>query len=275
MATQISLGRDFQPGQYDTHRRAILLALAAFPLGLLIGINRGLGFWPGLSLGFNLFSASFVAWILAREWDPDRNSLAFFAQVVVVGAGIFLAPYQLLPSALLIFFARFMTQISGFSNKAWEVVPTTLGILIFTVLLENPFIGLALGVLFLIDWRLPDQFIWSKWLAILSLAVSVFYSFVAQGIQLPTEIGNLEVVILVVVTLTGIQVSSGHDLESKTDTGEKEVDRNRFSWSLIIPLALIAATVLLIPNGSQYFLVATLVFASRLMPTAILKSDFV
>jgi hypothetical protein len=152
-----ALGRVFNPRRYPIHGQVLWLAGGAGLLGLVASLLRGVGLWPAAGAAFNAFTAALLAWVLARELDPDRQWTALLALGLAGLASAALGPLGLLPSALMIVVQRMLVRTVGQPVRLSErllVFAGGLGLMLWT---GNFALGLALAATYGLDGALGEE----------------------------------------------------------------------------------------------------------------------
>ena len=76
----------------STNRAVVLLSSTVLLAGLAVSLVRGEAFGPALISGLTWAGSAFLAWVLARETDPDRWYSAFFAAAGGLASAVLLGP---------------------------------------------------------------------------------------------------------------------------------------------------------------------------------------
>ena len=150
-----SLPRPINPLVYPTHRLLVaLVPLAGVILGVYALLTGGdLG--SAIVAGFYAGASALLAWILAREIDPDNPYSAFVA-LGLATIGAFFATPNILALAGAIVIVRIVNRIVGFPAKIPDyIVAIALGIL--TMLFTQAWIfGAVVAITLLLDANLPE-----------------------------------------------------------------------------------------------------------------------
>ncbi len=163
-----SISRPLNPLVYPTHR--LLVALVPL-MGIILGaytLFTGGEFGEAVVKGFYAGASATLAWVLAREIDPDNPYSAFVA-LILASIGAFFATPNIWALGGAVVLIRIVNRIVGFPSKiADSVVAIALGIL--TMLITGAWVfGAVVALTFLLDATLPEPnpLQWSFLLAIL------------------------------------------------------------------------------------------------------------
>lgn len=150
-----SLARPINPFVYPTHRLlAILVPMAGVLLGVYTLLTGG-DIGAAIGAGINGGASALLAWILAREIDPDYPYAAFVA-LGCATLGAFFATLNIVALAGAIVLVRIVNRIVGFPAKISDyVVAIALGII--TMLVTQAWIfGIVVAIALLLDAWLPE-----------------------------------------------------------------------------------------------------------------------
>ncbi|MCU0481487.1 MAG: hypothetical protein MUE54_09775 [Anaerolineae bacterium] len=151
-----SVSRPLNPLVYPTHRLLVVLVPIA---GIILGAytlwtraDFGIAVTNGLYAG----ASALLAWIFAREIDPDNNTSAFIALGLSIIGSIFATP-NIWALAGAVTLVRIVNRIVGFPAKITDsIMAIALGVL--TMLITGAWVfGVVVAVAFLLDAILPDQ----------------------------------------------------------------------------------------------------------------------
>lgn len=238
MAVQISLGRDFSLSKYPSQRISFAIGITSALILLGKSLAEGAGLIASLQIGLYAYLASLVTWIIARELDPDRNFVAYIAQVLILIGGFYSSPIPLIFSALTIFSSRFLTKIAGLAIRDWEVFFAVGASFAIMFGLQNPSIALFLALLFVIDGQLKNAYQHSTSMAAISLAALLIYMVVHWPIDYSLPSANMLLVLGSLLTLALIRVARWKRVTSMTDHGHLPLQIARLKWSASLALFL-------------------------------------
>lgn len=181
-----SISRPLNPLVYPTHRLLVaLVPLAGVILGAYTLLTGG-EFGEAVIKGFYAGASATLAWVLAREIDPDNPYSAFVALILASIGALFATPniWALGGAVVLI---RIVNRIVGFPAKiADSVMAIALGLL--TMLITGAWIfGAVVALAFLLDATLPEPnpLQWSFLLAILLIMIPTWRYLDVSFVQHP------------------------------------------------------------------------------------------
>ncbi len=151
-----SLSRPLNPFVYPTHRLLmVLVPIAGIILGVYTLLTGGdLG--SAIVAGFYGGGSALLAWILAREIDPDTPYSAFVA-LGLATIGAFFATPNLLALIGAIIVVRIVNRIVGFPAKIPDYI-IAIGVGIITMLFTEAWIfGAVIAIALLLDANLPNH----------------------------------------------------------------------------------------------------------------------
>lgn len=202
-----SVSRPLNPLIYPTHRLLVVLVpIAGIILGLdtlLTGGNFGAAMVAGLYAG----ASALLAWILAREIDPDNPYSAFVALILAI-IGAFFATPNIWALGGAITLVRIVNQIVGFPAKiADSIMAIALGVL--TMLITGAWVfGVVVAVTFFLDATLREQnrIQWSFLLGMLLIMLPTWNYLGVGFVQnpqtfLPIALGISAVFVAYILTL--------------------------------------------------------------------------
>jgi len=181
-----SLMRPLNPLVYPTHR----LLVALVPLvGVILGaytLFTGGEFGEAVIKGFYAGASATLAWVLAREIDPDNPYSAFVA-LILASIGAFFATPNVWALGGAVVLIRIVNRIVGFPAQiADSVMAIALGLL--TMLITGAWIfGAVVAITFLLDASLPNPntLQWSFLLAILLIMIPTWNYLDVAFVQHP------------------------------------------------------------------------------------------
>ena len=192
--------------------------------------------------GGQIFIASFLAWALARELDPDRVSRAYLAQGMLILIWLYGGPLHTLSSSIVLLSSRYISQITG---KKWTrrdryiLLATSIGFMLY---FQTPVFGTFAFLSFAANAYLektPKLTIPSVTAIVLSLA----YSFTVWHPE-PGENSSLEILFLLLVgILTVLRIMQLKNVESLTDNHGLPIQANRLKAALLLALLLPVVSV--------------------------------
>jgi hypothetical protein len=199
-----SLQRPVNPFVYPTHRLLVLcVPLAGIILGVYTLLTGG-DFGSAVMAGFNGGASAMLAWVLAREIDPDNDYSAFIA-LALATLGAFIATPNIWALAGGVILLRIVNHIVGYSAKLFDGA-VAIGIGIATMLVTGAWIfGLVVAVAFLIDALLPEpsEFSWTFLLGSLIITIPVWRYLDVKLIGYPQ---NWLIIILVIGALFALHI---------------------------------------------------------------------
>lgn len=139
---------------YPTNRLIIMLTVVSAVVFGIISLVDGNGITEAAMDGFWVAAATFSAWALSREIDPDHEYSAFIGAVA--------APFLISDSlglfaiAMLVLFSRLVSRSTGFK----ATLPDSIAVLVLVALalfISNPWVvGLMAILAFLLDARMEN-----------------------------------------------------------------------------------------------------------------------
>lgn len=150
-----SLSRPLNPLVYPTHRLLVaLVPIAGVILGIYTLLTGGdLG--SAIVAGFYAGASAMLAWVLAREIDPDNPYSAFVA-LGLATIGAFFAVPNILALAGAITLVRIINRIVGFPAKIPDYI-MALALGVITMLFTGAWIfGAVVAIALLLDANLPE-----------------------------------------------------------------------------------------------------------------------
>jgi hypothetical protein len=157
-----ALGRTIDPINYRSNLYIVLLTPATGILAGLATLINGDGFEAAVAAGFFTAAAVFIAWVYARDIDPDYNESAFLAAAATLTVAP--APLMILSLASLAVMLRVVSRIVGPIPR----LPEYVGVLVLLGLataIDGGILAAAAVLGFLLDARLPQATRWS-WLGV-------------------------------------------------------------------------------------------------------------
>jgi len=136
-----NLGRAFHP-VYKHHRWVLWLVASAGAAAAMASYLRGEEWLAILSFAFNSVLAGLIAWALARELDPDRETVSLLAIPIAAATVISFGAVALLPSAVFIGTARYLIRITASAPRRMEVLVIWLMPLGLMLYYQNAVFGL-------------------------------------------------------------------------------------------------------------------------------------
>jgi hypothetical protein len=259
-----NLGRAFHPS-YPHHRRILIYMGLAIPVTALAAWLRDPVLVPALSAGLNAALAVFVAWGLAREFDPDREVLSQLAVPLAVAGVIVHGPLPLLPAAAFVGTARFLVRITGLPVRPIEVLVVFLLPLGLMPVYHLPQLGLLSALTFLAEARFEGWPRRELLLAGLAVVITVTYTILypLPAFTWPSAgvlVGAGLVALLMLVKIARMQAPA-----SSTDFNDQPVSLPRLRAKLAI--ALLIGLLALAGGNPGFWLLAPLWAA--LLPAAL------
>ncbi|KAA3642203.1 MAG: hypothetical protein DWQ07_24515 [Chloroflexi bacterium] len=194
------LGRSMDPVAYPYHRAILILSVIAGVIGGALRLFTGSDLFTAAIGGFYAGAAVFIAWVLARELDPDYEASAFVGAVLAFFAWAFLGNPAIIPLALMIFCLRMVNRTVG--------PPLVLGdsLTIFVTVLLAAFLagGWVYGVIAAFAFQLDVMLSESNRRHALFVTLSLFVAFIAIMISGFAPLVAPSVPYLIVVIVAGI-----------------------------------------------------------------------
>ena len=183
------LGRSMDPVTYPYHRAILVLAVFAGVIGGAIRLFSGADFLAAAIGGFYAGAAVFIAWVLARELDPDLERSAFVGAVLAFFGWLFLGNPAIIPLYLMILSIRMVNRTVGPPLKLGDSVAVFVAVLL-AVFLGGWVYGIIAALAYLLDARLnePNRRSWlfaglSLLVALIAILIRGFTPFEAPTSQ--------------------------------------------------------------------------------------------
>lgn len=230
--------RSFSPATYPAHRRVILLmAVAALAVFTWHTLSPDFNLGRAILVSANAALASFIAWAISRELDPDRAWRAHLSQILLIPAAIAAGPLALLPSALVIGTSRYLTGITGLRWTKFDHLAISLGSLALMVSSQNPALGIVGTLTLFLAARAGIGMVSGRY-ALFCAAITGVYSlfFWEQPFAPLSPLGGLLMALLSALTL--LRVLRLREVRTRSDHGAKRIEPERLRAAILIALAL-------------------------------------
>jgi len=122
-----STGRTLDP-RYPTNLAIMVFTPLAGIIAGILSLLAGETFNEAIRAGFFTGASTFLAWALAREFDPDHELAAFLGAFLAFAASLFAAPPSIWPLGAMIVLARIVNRTVGPPAKIGDGIAS----LIFT-----------------------------------------------------------------------------------------------------------------------------------------------
>jgi hypothetical protein len=243
-----SIGRTLDPLNYRTHLAIILMTLVGGVIAGAVTLLNGGELGSALTAGFFMGASIFIAWVIAREVDPDNDYSAFVGAFL---AGVFfVGRVDILSLSVVIILSRIINRVVGPSAKLNDSV-LALVLIGLSVLTGNWQMGLVGAIAYAMD-ALLSQPLRSQWIfALVSLAISVGY-VVLNGITIGiATLSTPYLVILIVTTLLyGLVIVMTTRMTTPCDISSYRLDPRRVQATMLfVALGAIMTAVLMGENG--------------------------
>lgn len=235
-----SIAREVEPG-FLTNRLILIIMPISAVLGFVIALINGAPFGEALASAVFMFFAVFLAWALAREFDPDYDWSAFLpVSVVIVGLAVRPTIWLDIPAMLgLMLFMRIVNRTVGPPATLGDSVVALVFIGLFAVL--GNWVMVVGGLLALaLDGSLgqPNARQWAFVLVgvIIAIAASDWVATPAmQGLSLPFA------VFVVVTGLLYLAVlATSNPFSTSTDRPGYTLNGNRVQAAMVLGLGVTA-----------------------------------
>ncbi|MDZ4670666.1 MAG: hypothetical protein SH821_07330 [Phototrophicales bacterium] len=238
-----SLSRFINPLTTVTHR---LLALCVPLAGIILGVYTlltGGDFGTAVMAGIQAGASALLAWVLAREIDPDNDYSAFVA-LGIATLGAFIAAPNIWALGGAVVLIRIINHIVGYPAKITDSI-IAIAIGMATMLVTGAWIfGVVVAVAFMLDALLPKapNFQWGMVLAMLVLMLPTWNYL---NVQLTNPPQNWLVVVLGISALFVGHILTTRHFTTKCDATQAPVVpiRIRAGMGFFVGMALLFALV--------------------------------
>ena len=238
-----SLSRFINPLTTVTHR---LLALCVPLAGIILGVYTlltGGDFGTAVMAGIQAGASALLAWVLAREIDPDNDYSAFVA-LSIATLGAFIAAPNIWALGGAVVLIRIINHIVGYPAKITDSI-IAIAIGMATMLVTGAWIfGVVVAVAFMLDALLPKapNFQWGMVLAMLVLMLPTWNYL---NVQLTNPPQNWLVVVLGISALFVGHILTTRHFTTKCDATQAPVVpiRIRAGMGFFVGMALLFALV--------------------------------
>jgi len=234
-----ALGRPIDP-TYPTNRAILILSLIAGIIAGGIALISGVGLVDSALYGLYSAILTVLAWIIAREIDPDHDYSAFVAAALAFGVSLFIEPTSMLGAFFVIPVTRLVNRTVGPKLKRMDTI-IVIGFTLVMVFLDYWYFGFIAALAFLLDTRLRDPNP-SHYLAAL---VSGFGAVIYLLFNGAGDFGDLSTLYLIVVAIIAaaflLNIMTTKDVQQKTDITDEPLDFYRVLGAMSIALMLATA----------------------------------
>jgi len=238
-----SLSRFINPLTTVTHR---LLSLCVPLAGIILGVYTlltGGDFGTAVMAGIQAGASALLAWVLAREIDPDNDYSAFVA-LGIATLGAFIAAPNIWALGGAVVLIRIINHIVGYPAKITDSI-IAIAIGMATMLVTGAWIfGVVVAVAFMLDALLPKapNFQWGMVLAMLVLMLPTWNYL---NVQLTNPPQNWLVVVLGISALFVGHILTTRHFTTKCDATQAPVVpiRIRAGMGFFVGMALLFALV--------------------------------
>lgn len=258
--TFTNLGRAFHP-IYDHHKRVLWLMTTATIVASIAAFLRAEALFAILAAGINGALAGFIAWALAREFDPDRERISPLAIIWITLTAIFFGTLPLLPSMVFIGMARYLNRIIGLPLRRFEA----LAILLLPLALMFYFQNLVFGLLAVLTFSLeayhekfPRKETRYAVLAFIATIGFVFFDGVPT-FTLPSMF--LSAIAAIITLLMLIKLLRMKQPQTRTDFNDLPINLPRLRTSVLLSLLI---AILALHTGDSGFLLLAPLWAALL-----------
>jgi hypothetical protein len=256
LAEVTTLARALDP-KYPTNRAVIVLMALTFVGVAVYALVRGESVGPAALDGLVWAVALFLAWALGRELAPDDQVAAFAGLCVLVPVWAHGVRPELLPGLALIGLVRIVNRTVG-PPATWLDLFAYLGVGGWVVWRGDWEIGVAGGVAFLLDFRLPPRHLKVLPFAVGLVAITVATWRRERPVFGPPQTDIEWLAAIVAVAFALVLVTQG-PLQSEHDRGGGTCDRRRVQGGMTVALMAALATL---GRGEAHVLEAAPVWAA-------------
>ncbi len=230
-----SLGRPIDPA-YVTNRAIVILSIAAGVITALAHLLNGAELIVVGRGAFFAVAATFFAWMMTRELDPDHQATAFVAAGMALGASWFMGGSNLIVMYAVLLLLRMVNRTVGPPLHSPDTLILFAGMMIVTLLGYWPVTVIG-ALAFFIDTRLENPKSSHLLAAVAALLVGVMGAVLGQqGVSPSSEVLILLVIISVIYAIVVITL---RDVTSPTDFNDGQyryLNIRRVQWAMGIGL---------------------------------------
>jgi hypothetical protein len=241
-----SIGRTLDP-TYPHHAIILLLTLAGGIASGGLALLRGADLGAAVAAGFWTGAAVFIAWVLARELDIDRERSALVAAGLAL-AGALLAggpAPAILPLATLIILCRLVNRVVGPPFR-WTDSLAVLALAGLLALTGETVMVFAVALAFLLDALLPPPLRRHALLALLAAGAG-FVLLAGQGLALAALSGPVLAVGGLSLVAFGLTMIATRRIDTDCDVPEYALEMIRVQMTMAF--AALLALILLLTGG--------------------------
>jgi hypothetical protein len=214
-----------------------------------------------LEAGLSAALAAFIAWALAREFDPDREALSPLSIVWITLITIFFGPLPLLPSAVFIGASRFLNRIIGLPLRRIETLAILLLPLALMLYYQNWVFGLLAALTFSLE-AYHENFPRKETLyALLAFAATLGFVYLNGAPAFTTPTIPVIAITALITVLILIKLLRLKQPGSRTDFNDLPISLPRLRASITLNLLI---AILALHTGDSGFLLLAPLWAALL-----------
>lgn len=230
-----SIGRPLDPA-WPTNKAVLVLLPVAAALGAGLAWAQGGGLPEILLRALNVALVLFVTWALARELNPDDQSVAFIS----LGAGLLVAVMIDSPGVLTAFatlgLIRIVNRSTGLAARKSDSALLMLLSIVVIYWTQSPLFGGVAALAFLLDGSLKDPLRHQWGFALVCLGGMVVY-MVDHGLGQASIPGSLfEWLVVLFLLVFALDTLATRDVRSRGDVNNRPLDLNRVRGGMVVGL---------------------------------------
>jgi hypothetical protein len=243
-----SIGRTLDPLNYRTHLAIMLMTLVGGVIGGAITLLNGGDLNSAITAGFFMGASIFIAWVIAREVDPDNDYSAFVGAFL---AGVFfVGRVDILSLSAVIILSRLINRVVGPPAKLNDSI-LALVLVGLSVLMGSWQMGLVGAIGYAMDASLSQPLRLHWIFALLALAISVGY-VVLNGVTMSIAMLSTPYLVILIATtlLYGLVIIMTTRITTPCDMTSYRLDPRRVQATMLfLALGAIMTAVLMGENG--------------------------
>jgi hypothetical protein len=233
-----SIGRPLDPA-WPTNKAVLILLPVAAVLGAVLAWRGGEGASQVLLEALVYAAILFLAWALAREFDPDDQAAAFISAAAGLAAAVAIAePGILLPFVTLLL-VRIVNRSTGLAARRLDSVIVTLLSIAVVYLTPSPLFGCVAALAFMLDGSLKEP-LRQQWLfGFVCLAASIVYMVdhdLGPG-QLSAPDSLFQWLSLLFLLIFALDTLLTRKVRAQGDVGHRRLDPGRVRGGMAVGLA--------------------------------------
>lgn len=237
------IARTLDP-RYRSNVLIVAFSALSFVVAMLVNVGRGI---EPVEAGVGavwVAGCCFIAWILAREIDPDNVETSGVAALLGAGLALILnAEPALIPLMVGVISVRIINRTTGVPPTLWDGL-MLLGLVIWSALGEFWLMGIvaafAYGFEQLLEKPHPQAQLWASLMAVATLVTM----FLAQSFGEAIDLRTLPLLLLVFVWHSAVISRMPANFSSTEDRNDKRLNRQRvMAGQTLLLVALILVTV--------------------------------